>query len=165
MLYLAARKSLSIDEMAYDRPWRPGRSTTVLAAIALALQIPDVITAVDRSGGPTSHRNFVENYNTPVVIPIKSILTEARQRRLLPKGAKIVANEFAAGGAPAMDEVMFGPPGELYCECTAASPYVLASFIRYTNLNAITRPRFGPYEFSTAAGVNKCRRGRPVSPN
>ena len=130
--------------------WQP-KIVGVVGLAALALQLSGAVFAVERSSGPSSQRNFVENYNAPLVFPLKSLVTEARQKGMLAPNAEVLANQIVWGTVPGV-EVTFGPFGELYCECTSEHPNVLPLFVRYTNLNAgaLQRDRdqassFAPY--------------------
>jgi hypothetical protein len=109
----------------------------IIGIVALALQVPDAVTAVGRSTGPPSARNFVEHYDSPIVFPLKSLIAEARQKGVLPNGSTVLANTVhdAMKPVPGID-VTFGPRGKLYCECSAEHPNVMALFVRYLNTNA-----------------------------
>jgi hypothetical protein len=116
--------------------WQP-RIAGALGFIALALQLPGAVIAVERSAGPSSDRNFVENYDSPIVFPLKSLLAQARQEGLLGQDTVVLANGMSETVKPVPGiNVSFGPVGELYCECTPDRPNVLALWVRYTNLNA-----------------------------
>ena len=110
----------------------------VAVALALfALQTPGALAAVRRSAGPATDRNFYEHYDAPIVFPLKAVVTEASAAGWLPPGARIVVNQadpFVTGGRRL--NLDFLPLGELPCQCREDRPYVLALFVRYTNLNA-----------------------------
>jgi hypothetical protein len=106
--------------------------------VILLVQAPSAYTGVARSAQGSSDRNFVEFYNRPIVFPIKSLLQEATRKGLLARGATIYANrpDITVKTVPGIiDNVEFGPIGELQCECTAAHPNIMALFVRYTNMN------------------------------
>jgi hypothetical protein len=104
----------------------------------LLIQLQSAYTGVERSAQGSSDRNFAEFYNTPIVFSIKTLLSEAAQKGFLPRGATVYANrpDFTVKSVPGIiDNVQFGPLGELQCECTAARPNVMALFVRYANMN------------------------------
>jgi hypothetical protein len=121
------------------------RVSLLLAAVIGVLQIPSAYTALARSMGPPSERNFVEHYDSPLVFPIKSLTNEARRAGVLPAGAPIAANSidntlrtFPGSG------ITYGPVGELYCQCEVSRPKVLALFIRFTNMSQSLASRTDP---------------------
>lgn len=113
------------------------RIALAIGGIILFLQAPSAYVAIARSAGPASDRNFVEHYDAPLVFPIKSLIREAKKDGIVPPRATFLANrpDFTVQPVPGID-VMFGPLGELICECRAEQPNVLAIFVRYANMNS-----------------------------
>jgi hypothetical protein len=113
------------------------RSAFAVGVAALALQAPSAWTAVARSAGPGSARNFVEHYEAPLVFPMKWLLAEARRSGMLKPDEIVIANQpdDTARSVPGIN-VEFGPLGDLQCQCTGERPQVMALFVRFANLNA-----------------------------
>ena len=110
------------------------RQLAVAAVVVLALQAPSAWTAITLAAGPDTDRNFIEQYDAPLVFPIKSIVSEAERKGFLSRNAPVLASRADAMMRPLPgSNVDYGPFGELYCECTAQHPNVLALFIRYVN--------------------------------
>ena len=61
---------LATGMMAMGQTWTPA-IVGALGVAALALQLTGALFAVERSAGPSSSRNFIENYNSPLVFPLK----------------------------------------------------------------------------------------------
>jgi hypothetical protein len=123
---------------------QPHWALALSAAVAL-LQAPSAYSALARSAGPPSGRNFVEHYDSPLVFPLRSLTSEARRAGVLRQGAPITANSidntlraFPGSG------ITYGPVGELYCKCEPAHPNVLALFIRFTNMSDFLTDRAYP---------------------
>jgi hypothetical protein len=115
----------------------PPRFALLTGLAILALAAPGALVAVERSAGPASERNFVEHYDSPLVFPLRSLTREAQAGGYLPAGATFLASQpdEAVRPVPGLP-VVFGPTGELYCECSAEHPRVLNLFVRYVNKNA-----------------------------
>jgi hypothetical protein len=113
------------------------QSALVVGVAMLALQAPSAWTAVTRSAGPGTERNFVEHYDAPLVFPLKSLLTEARRTGMLKPNEIVLANQpdDAVRTVPGIN-IEFGRLGELHCQCDDERRNVMVLFIRYTNLNA-----------------------------
>jgi len=113
------------------------QAALVVGVAALALQAPSAWTAVTRSAGPGTERNFVEHYEAPLVFPLKSLLTEARQTGMLKPNEIILANQpdDAVRAVPGIN-IEFDRLGDLHCQCDDERRNVMVLFIRYTNLNA-----------------------------
>ncbi len=134
------------------------RGALVLAGAVALLQAPSAYTALARSAGPVTGRNFVEHYDSPLVFPIKSLTAEARHAGVLPAGAPIAANSIdntlrAFPGS----RITYGPVGELYCKCAPDHPHVLALLIRFSNTSHFlathdepTDSRFGNWQTTDA---------------
>jgi len=113
------------------------RSALVVGVVMLALQAPSALTAVTRSAGPGTERNFIEHYEAPLVFPLKSLVTEARRAGMLKPNEIILANQpdDTVRTIPGIN-IEFGRLGELKCQCDDERRNVMVLFIRYTNLNA-----------------------------
>jgi hypothetical protein len=113
------------------------QSALIVGVAALALQAPGAWTAVTRSAGPETERNFVEHYDAPLVFPLQSLLAEARQAGMLKPNEIIVANQpdNDVRTVPGIN-IEFSRLGELQCQCDDERRKVMVLFIRYTNLNA-----------------------------
>ncbi len=108
-----------------------------VGVILLILNLPGAVAAVERSAGPGTNRNFVEQYDAPLIFPIKTLLAEAQRRDLHVAHTSFVANlpDESVRSIPGVN-VSFGPLGQMFCACTAEHPAVLALFVRYTNLTS-----------------------------
>lgn len=113
------------------------KTAAIVGFAVLLLMAPSAYTAVARSAGPASARNFAEHYDAPLVFPLKSIVAQAERDYGLPRNATIWASrpDDAVKPLPRLT-IDYGPTGELICECTAERPRVLSLFVRYANLNA-----------------------------
>jgi hypothetical protein len=135
LLYALPFLLVGIVSLGYDLKPR------ILIAIGMGIlvaQLPSAYTGVARSAQGSSDRNFVEFYNRPIVFPIKGLLSEAARKGLLSRGATIYANrpDITVKSVPGIiDNVQFGPLGELQCECSSERPNIMALFVRYANMN------------------------------
>lgn len=113
------------------------RAAAALGVALLLLQAPSAYTAVARSAGPASARNFAEHYDAPLVFPLKSLRAEAARRYGLPPNAPLWSSrpDDAVKSLPGVN-IEFAPLGEPVCACSAEHPNVMALFVRYANLNA-----------------------------
>lgn len=132
--FLYALPFLVIGLAAFGHRAVPSIATAVGVAV-LALNLPGTWAAIERSNGPGSDRNFVEQYDAPLVFPIKTLLAEANRKNLLAANADVIANlpDESVRPIPGVD-VRFGPLGQMFCACSAEHPNVLAVFVRYANL-------------------------------
>ena len=109
----------------------------IAGAVTLVLQAPSAVTAIAEAAGPITGLNFIENYDAAIFFPMKPLLAEARKKGLLAPNAVVLANApdpsmRAVPGIP----VVYGPSGQLICECSKEHPAIMGLFVRYTNLNA-----------------------------
>jgi hypothetical protein len=106
------------------------------AVVILLLQAPSAYTALARAAGPSTDRNFVEHYDSPIVFPIKALTSEAQRAGVLPPRAPIMAN-LVDGTMRVLpgSTISYGPRGEMYCECGRDHPNVLALFVRFANMS------------------------------
>jgi hypothetical protein len=135
LLYALPFLLVGIVSLGYDL--KP-RTSAVVGIGILLVQLQSAYTGVARSVQGSSDRNFVEFYNRPIVFPIKALLAEAAQKGVLPRGATVYANrpDITVKSVPGIiDNVQFGPLGELQCECSSERPNVMALFVRYANMN------------------------------
>lgn len=109
----------------------------VAGAVVLVLQAPSALSAIAKAAGPITGLNFIENYDAAIFFPMKSLLTEAHQKGLLPAHAVVLANapDTSMRVVPGIP-VVLGLPGRLYCACSKAHPAIMGLFVRYTNLDA-----------------------------
>ncbi len=110
------------------------RTAWLAGTMVLALQAPGAYVTLSRAAGPATDRNFVEHFDAPLVFPTRSIIGEAERSGFLPRNAPVLANLADATIRPLPGErLTYGQVGELICECKSEHPYVLATFIRFTN--------------------------------
>ena len=132
--FLYALPFLAVGLIAFGHRAAPAVAAGV-GVVLLVLNLPGAKAAIDRAMGPGSDSNFVENYDAPLVFPIKTLLGEAKRDGLLDANATVIANlpDESVRPIPGVN-VSFGPLGEMFCGCSGEHPNVLALFVRYTNL-------------------------------
>jgi hypothetical protein len=133
--FLSSLPFVAVGVVAFDHVVQP-RTALIVGLLLLTLQVPGAVLAVSRSAALTP-RSFTEFYDTPMVFPLKSLVSEARAKGWLPSDVTIRANMLHEGvrvvpGIP----IAFGSLGELYCECSKEHPATLALFVRYVNYSA-----------------------------
>jgi hypothetical protein len=115
----------------------PVGTLAVVSLLALALHGHSAFTAVARSAGPATDRNFVEHYDAPISFPLKWLIAEAQRQNLISRDVTLAANQPDDFVRPVPGiNVTFGPLGRLDCECGADRPNVMVIFVRYANLAA-----------------------------
>lgn len=108
----------------------------VTSAVVIVLQAPSAMTAMALAAGPITGLNFIENYDAALFFPMKSLLSEAHEKGLLPAGAVVLANAPDPTMRPIPGiPVTYGPPGELFCACSKERPAVMGLFVRFANLD------------------------------
>ncbi len=132
------------------------RQLAALGILSLALMAPSAWQAVMLAMAEPTGRNFYEQYDAPLVFPIKSIVREAEAKGYIASRAPIQASRPDAMVRSFPGEtVMFGDFGELFCECTAQHPRVLNLFIRYPNHNGA----FGDMAYEDQPATRETRVG------
>lgn len=109
----------------------------IAGAVAAVLQAPSAVTAIGRAAGPITGLNFIESYDAAIFFPMKALLAEARGKGLLQPNAAVLANAPDPSMRPIPGiPVVYGPPGQLMCQCSKDHPAVMTLFVRYANLDA-----------------------------